>query len=76
MTFTLGQFDIEGSGFRRKFEKTIQRTGKNGNKIFKPAIIISALFIGLAFGAQSKVIRWVKLQQTVWNLYQEDEIWH
>ena len=54
ITFSPNQFQLEPAGFKNTMEKIFKGTQSAWNKFIKPAINVSAPFIGMAVGAKTK----------------------
>ena len=54
ITFSPNQFQLEPAGFKNTMEKIFKGTQSAWNKFIKPAINVSAPFIGLAVVAKTK----------------------
>ena len=53
-TFSPNQFQFEPAGFKNTMEKIFKGTQSAWNNFLKPAINVSAPFIGMAVGAKTK----------------------
>ena len=54
ISFTPKQFQLEGSGFKNKMKKIFKGSQKAWDKFLKPAVNMSAPFIGMAVSAKTK----------------------
>ena len=54
ITFTPKQYMFEGNGFKNTMKKLLKGSQTAWNKLSKPAVNITAPFIGMAVGAKTK----------------------